>query len=961
MKRPLSRPAKAWLSIATTAALALPALAIAVPAGAQLAPPFDGNPISHGLGPTYGEAWCADAAPGSSIANQQGAPLALIPQEAIGCTLDQFLAEAEAAGIPERMSYSAIGQSEAGRDQYGVVVNARETWQQRRDAARWALVRATMLDRPAFAQSRLAAWGEDVKIPIFIEANIHGGEEEGTDAIMQVIRDLVTTPYGVNASVDALLDHAILVVIPSQNPDGRFLGTRANGNGLDMNRDLLVQSQAEIRANVAFQQRWLAPVGLAMHGYVSPTLIDGLTKPHNPGIDYDLFVKWNQPRLDANEAALAAVGMGITRPVNQWNGDAEDTPPPVGPAYAEGWDDWGPFYTQTYMAFYGVDGSTLEMCSSGPGCDGRFGSWRAQYVGFYSSADFWIANRDAMLHDQVEIFRRGVTGASRPNCCDAPDIANRGFTEDQHNWMVPYPTAFVIPFDGAGQRSDVEANRLVRWLLDNGIEVRRTFSPYRWGATTFPARSYVVWMTQAMRGLALTTLDEGQDISDRITQLYAPPGAWSHGSLWGADVVEIPTGDTAFRPRTFPIRSPNLLSGGVRAGKSDWYSLTLRGVGEVRAVLDLVRAGIDGEIAEEAFTSTSGGPSPAGTVIFPDDHATVAALRTAGRAAGVYFERNRGVKPPTTQFDESPRIAILVNSANPTRSDTSQSLRSIFGAAQADFVSTIQGPGSLQNAASDPLAGFDVIYNAGQNFPGTATIAAAPLGATQTGTTVTIQTTGTHNVGVGSTVTIAGVGEAAYDGTYEVTSVTTSNTFTYESAVSGLAASGGGTVAFTTARDRLGAFFAAGGGYLGTSQSANNFAFLTGAGLVTSPLTQGSDQAGGGIARWTNDGVAGPVTGGYPAEDFLYLPSNITYFSAVPADAVVDGRYLADTTSLFVAGLWLDRDPLVAGAPMVVHGTTTVGSRYLGLATNPLSRMDAEREWLLIGQAALWANLTDEA
>jgi hypothetical protein len=45
---------------------------------------------------------------------------------------------------------------------------------------------------------------------------------------------------------------------------------------------------------------------------------------------------------------------------------------------------------------------------------------------------------------------------------------------------------------------------------------------------------------------------------------------------------------------------------------------------------------------------------------------------------------------------------------------------------------------------------------------------------------------------------------------------------------------------------------------------------------------------------------------------------------------------------------------------MIVHGTTTVGSRYLGLATNPLSRMDAEREWLLVGQAALWSNLTDE-
>jgi hypothetical protein len=35
--------------------------------------------------------------------------------------------------------------------------------------------------------------------------------------------------------------------------------------------------------------------------------------------------------------------------------------------------------------------------------------------------------------------------------------------------MVPYPEAFVIPFDGDGQRSDAEANRMVQWLLDNGV------------------------------------------------------------------------------------------------------------------------------------------------------------------------------------------------------------------------------------------------------------------------------------------------------------------------------------------------------------------------------------------------------------------------------------------------------------------------------------------------------------
>ena len=110
-----------------------------------------------------------------------------------------------------------------------------------------------------------------------------------------------------------------------------------------------------------------------MHGYVDPTLIDGLTKPHNPGLRVRPVPRWNQPRVDENEAALADVGMNITRPVNQWNSLAGRPPKPVGPAYAEGWDDWGPFYTQTYMEFFGVDSSTLEMCNAGPGATGGSG------------------------------------------------------------------------------------------------------------------------------------------------------------------------------------------------------------------------------------------------------------------------------------------------------------------------------------------------------------------------------------------------------------------------------------------------------------------------------------------------------------------------------------------------------------------------------------------------------------
>ena len=57
------------------------------------------------------------------------------------------------------------------------------------------------------------------------------------------------------------------------------------------------------------------------------------------------------------------------------------------------------------------------------------------------------------------------TDAPRPECCPAPfDVDN--------NWMLEYPTAYVIP-RGAGQRSDPEATRLVEWLLFNDVKVDR--------------------------------------------------------------------------------------------------------------------------------------------------------------------------------------------------------------------------------------------------------------------------------------------------------------------------------------------------------------------------------------------------------------------------------------------------------------------------------------------------------
>ena len=96
-------------------------------------------------------------------------------------------------------------------------------------------------------------------------------------------------------------------------------------------------------------------------------------------------------------------------------------------------------------------------------------------------------------------------------------------TPADHDYMTDYPRAHVIPV-GNGQRSDAEAKRLVDFLLDNDIEVSRLRRDYRLGGQVFAEGSYVVRTSQALRALANTMLDVGDDISDRVTELYAPPG-----------------------------------------------------------------------------------------------------------------------------------------------------------------------------------------------------------------------------------------------------------------------------------------------------------------------------------------------------------------------------------------------------------------------------------------------------
>src|SRR5699024_8720741 len=77
---------------------------------------------------------------------------------------------------------------------------------------------------------------------LWVAGNVHGGEESGTEASRQVLYELAARR---DCAAETILDDAIVVVLPTQNPDGREADTRRNSYGFDMNRDWFARTQPE--------------------------------------------------------------------------------------------------------------------------------------------------------------------------------------------------------------------------------------------------------------------------------------------------------------------------------------------------------------------------------------------------------------------------------------------------------------------------------------------------------------------------------------------------------------------------------------------------------------------------------------------------------------------------------------------------------------------------------------------
>lgn len=111
---------------------------------------------------------------------------------------------------------------------------------------------------------------------VYIQGNIHGGEVEGKDALLSLLRDLELDPY------KNVVDSLVILAAPIYNADGNdamgpqernrgaqngpaLVGQRANGQNLDLNRDYIKAEAPETRASLQLFNDWEPDVFVDLH------------------------------------------------------------------------------------------------------------------------------------------------------------------------------------------------------------------------------------------------------------------------------------------------------------------------------------------------------------------------------------------------------------------------------------------------------------------------------------------------------------------------------------------------------------------------------------------------------------------------------------------------------------------------------------------------------------------------
>lgn len=370
--------------------------------------------------------------------------------------------------------------------------------------------------RGADEKEQLLEKGRNV---VLITSSIHSTEVGGFLTPLVLADRLVR---GNSAEVRSILSNTIVMLVPSQNPDGvdivgdwyrSTLGTPAEGSapptlyhhytGHDNNRDWYALTQPETRYTVdSLYTPWNPQIVNDIHQQGTNTsriFIPPYMDPIEPNID---------PILTAGTNAL---GMEMA-----WRMTAEGK---TGIATNASYDQWSParqyslnhrgvrILTETASARLASPLSiAFQALGNGRGYDARTPSWN--YPSLWKGGTWTLGD---IVAYQTSASWAMLAAAARDRRMWLESYAALGdrALADATPWTneTTVPSAFIIP---KAQRDPQARDRLL-WTLQHGqVEIRETTAPVGVSDKTYPAGSYVVLVRQNFGSYAKALLERQQ-------------------------------------------------------------------------------------------------------------------------------------------------------------------------------------------------------------------------------------------------------------------------------------------------------------------------------------------------------------------------------------------------------------------------------------------------------------------
>src|SRR5580693_1956292 len=424
------------------------------------------------------------------------------------------------AKTSDKIRVEELGKTAEGRPFIAATISSAATLRNldhyREIQAKLADPRRTTLEESA----RLMTEGKTV---VLITCSIHATEVASTHSAIQFVYNLLTqdTP-----KFRAILDNVIILLVPSQNPDGvdivtrwyrKTLGTAYEGTsppelfqkytGHDNNRDWYVFSQPETRLTVSLQNAWHPQIVYDVHqqgAYASRMFVPPWMNPIDPNVDAALAQEGNYLGLGVAADLTAAGKKGVVTNAL--------------------YDFWSP--ARHYMAYHaGVrilsEAASASLASplivgpdeiqtTGLGYNPRERSWN--YLEPWEGGTWRIGD---IVSYQLIAFESLLYQAALRRV----DLLRSFYEVGERAVARTSPYAFVI----SRQQMDPGSARKMLELLSFGeVEVERANDAFVAGGKRYVEGSYIVRMQQPYSSYAKTLL-ERQHYPDLRTYPGGPP------------------------------------------------------------------------------------------------------------------------------------------------------------------------------------------------------------------------------------------------------------------------------------------------------------------------------------------------------------------------------------------------------------------------------------------------------